>query len=129
MGRILVVFVAACAFMPWPAHAQERVGDAALGAVSGALVLGPIGAVAGAAVGYAAGPSISRAWGLRSDPPPPRRASRGNAPRPQAGTARASQANAAATNGPQTTGSAPKSSARTDARRARVNMPPMQTLE
>ena len=46
------------------AMAQERGGDAALGALSGALVLGPIGAVAGAVVGYTAGPSIARSWGL-----------------------------------------------------------------
>jgi hypothetical protein len=39
------------------AKAQERAGDAALGAVSGA--------VAGAFIGYAAGPSISRSWGVR----------------------------------------------------------------
>ena len=38
------------------AMAQERVGDAALGALSGAVVLGPIGAVAGAVIGYTAGP-------------------------------------------------------------------------
>ena len=42
----------------------QRAGDAALGAVAGAVVLGPVGAVAGAFVGYAAGPSISRSWGL-----------------------------------------------------------------
>jgi hypothetical protein len=48
------------------AMAEERAGDAALGALSGAVVLGPIGAVAGAVVGYTAGPSISRSWGLRS---------------------------------------------------------------
>jgi hypothetical protein len=42
----------------------QRAGDAALGAVAGAVVLGPIGAVAGAFVGYTAGPSISRSWGL-----------------------------------------------------------------
>lgn len=47
------------------AVAQERAGDAALGALSGAVVLGPIGAVAGAVVGYTAGPSIARSWGLR----------------------------------------------------------------
>jgi hypothetical protein len=47
------------------AMAEERAGDAALGALSGAVVLGPIGAVAGAFVGYAAGPSIARSWGLR----------------------------------------------------------------
>jgi hypothetical protein len=46
------------------ARAQERAGDAALGALSGAVVLGPVGAVAGAVVGFTAGPHISRAWGL-----------------------------------------------------------------
>jgi hypothetical protein len=51
------------ALAPSAALAQ-RAGDAALGAVAGAVVLGPIGAVAGAFVGYAAGPSISRSWGL-----------------------------------------------------------------
>ena len=40
------------------AAAQERTGDAALGALSGALVLGPVGAVAGALVGYTAGPCL-----------------------------------------------------------------------
>jgi hypothetical protein len=50
--------------MPSAAMAEERATDAALGAVSGAVVLGPIGAVAGALVGFTAGPSISRSWGL-----------------------------------------------------------------
>jgi hypothetical protein len=49
---------------PSAALAQERGGDAALGALSGAVVLGPVGAVAGALVGYTAGPSIARSWGL-----------------------------------------------------------------
>jgi hypothetical protein len=47
------------------AMAQERATDAAIGAVSGAVVLGPIGAVAGALIGYTAGPAISRSWGVR----------------------------------------------------------------
>ena len=47
------------------AMAQERATDAALGAVSGAVVLGPVGAVAGALIGYTAGPAISRSWGVR----------------------------------------------------------------
>ena len=47
------------------ALAQEhRGGGAALGALSGAVVFGPIGAVAGAVVGYAAGPSIARSLGI-----------------------------------------------------------------
>jgi hypothetical protein len=43
---------------------DHRPGDAALGALSGAVVLGPVGALAGAVVGYAAGPSIARSWGF-----------------------------------------------------------------
>ncbi|WGS23881.1 MULTISPECIES: hypothetical protein [unclassified Bradyrhizobium] len=46
--------------VPTSTLAQERGGDAALGAISGALVFGPVGAIAGAVVGYTAGPSISR---------------------------------------------------------------------
>ena len=38
---------------------EHRGGDAALGALSGAVVFGPVGAVAGAVVGYTAGPSIA----------------------------------------------------------------------
>src|SRR5213075_556803 len=49
---------------PSAALAQNRGGDAALGALSGAVVLGPIGAVAGAVVGYTAGPSIARSLGF-----------------------------------------------------------------
>ena len=44
---------------------EHRGGDAALGALSGAVVLGPVGLVAGAVVGYTAGPSIAHAWGFR----------------------------------------------------------------
>ena len=47
-------------FISFEAKAQGRAGDAALGALSGAVVLGPVGAVAGAFIGYAAGPSIAR---------------------------------------------------------------------
>lgn len=60
------IAIAATALMvSTAAVAGERATDAALGAVSGAVVLGPIGAVAGAFIGYTAGPSISRAWGIR----------------------------------------------------------------
>jgi hypothetical protein len=74
----MITAVVMLASVPAAAVAQERAGDAALGAVSGAIVLGPVGAVAGAFVGYAAGPSIARSWGLRGarsarQRPPPRR--------------------------------------------------------
>jgi hypothetical protein len=50
---------------PMATKAQERLGDAALGAVSGAVVAGPVGALAGGLVGLTAGPTIARSWGLR----------------------------------------------------------------
>jgi hypothetical protein len=65
LKRSLAALAFAVAVMPVGVQAQERVGDAALGAVSGALVLGPIGAVAGAVVGYTAGPNIANAWRMR----------------------------------------------------------------
>src|SRR5262249_29643571 len=68
MKRFLTAVVMAISLTPLGAFAQERVGDAALGGLSGAIVFGPVGAVAGIVVGYAAGPGISRSWGLkRSD--------------------------------------------------------------
>src|SRR5215470_7004824 len=65
MKKLLAAVVMALSLPPVGAFAQERVGDAALGGLSGALVLGPVGAVAGIVVGYTAGPSIGRSWGLR----------------------------------------------------------------
>jgi len=64
MKILLVAALIAGSFISSEARAQ-RAGDAALGALSGAVVLGPVGAVAGAVVGYTAGPSIARSWGLR----------------------------------------------------------------
>src|SRR5256714_15500459 len=64
MKTLLVAALIAGSLISFEAKAQERAGDAALGAVSGAVVLGPIGAVAGAFIGYSAGPSIARSWGL-----------------------------------------------------------------
>jgi hypothetical protein len=40
------------------ATAQERVTDAAVGAVAGAVVAGPVGFVGGGLIGYVAGPQI-----------------------------------------------------------------------
>jgi len=65
MKQFLAVVVMAASLAPSGAFAQERVGDAALGGLSGALVLGPVGAVAGIVVGYTAGPAISHSWGVR----------------------------------------------------------------
>ena len=65
MKKILVALVLPMALLSWGASAEERTGDAALGALAGAVVLGPIGLVAGAAVGYTAGPSIASSWGMR----------------------------------------------------------------
>jgi hypothetical protein len=64
MNRIFAMTVVAGAMTlsPGAAIAQERAGDAALGAISGALVGGPIGAVAGGVIGFTAGPNISRGW-------------------------------------------------------------------
>lgn len=62
MRSIHFVLAGALALLPLAARADERPGDAALGAVSGALVFGPVGLVAGAIVGYAAGPSIAQSW-------------------------------------------------------------------
>jgi hypothetical protein len=64
MRKILISAAVAMCFAASSAVAQERVGSAALGALSGAVVLGPVGAVAGAAIGYTAGPAIARSWGL-----------------------------------------------------------------
>lgn len=79
MHKALITAIAMLACVPASALAQERAGSAALGALSGAVVLGPVGAVAGALVGYTAGPSIARSWGVRGSQSakhrqPPRRA-------------------------------------------------------
>ena len=68
MKKLLAVVAVVVAFAPQGALAQERGGDAALGAISGAVVFGPVGALAGAVVGYTAGPAIAHSWGRRSEP-------------------------------------------------------------
>ena len=60
--RTLIAAAIVALALPSAAMAQERAGDAALGAISGAVVLGPVGLVAGAVIGYAAGPSIAQSW-------------------------------------------------------------------
>jgi hypothetical protein len=68
MKKSLAILTIAMTFVASRASAGERTGDAALGALAGAVVLGPIGLVAGGAVGYTAGPSIASSWGLRRSP-------------------------------------------------------------
>jgi hypothetical protein len=60
--RTLIVATVIALALPSAASAGERHGDAAIGALTGAVVLGPVGLVAGAVVGYTAGPSIARSW-------------------------------------------------------------------
>jgi hypothetical protein len=72
MKKLFAAVLIASSFISFKAGAQERAGDAALGAVSGALVLGPVGAVAGAIIGYTAGPSIAHSWGGGQSAPRPR---------------------------------------------------------
>ncbi|MCG2630510.1 hypothetical protein L6654_28155 [Bradyrhizobium sp. WYCCWR 13023] len=84
MKKVLITAIVMLAGVPASAVAQERAGSAALGAVSGAVVLGPVGAVAGAVIGYTAGPSIARSWGVRGSRSarhrqPPRREAYGTA--------------------------------------------------
>jgi len=59
-----LAIAAAALTMPVAASAGERAGDAALGAVAGAVVAGPVGLVAGGVIGYTAGPGIADEWGL-----------------------------------------------------------------
>jgi hypothetical protein len=61
---ITVVFVVGVLLMPTVVSAGERLFDGALGAASGALLFGAPGLVAGGAIGYAAGPRISRGLGF-----------------------------------------------------------------
>jgi hypothetical protein len=109
---------------PSAALAQNRAGDAALGALAGAVVLGPVGAVAGAFVGYSAGPAISRSWGIDG--------SRSSRHRRQASRdgVRAARAEAVSTGNPGA--DALRSDVKGSAPRARSNarsFPPVQTLE
>jgi hypothetical protein len=54
---------ATIAFAPTAALADRAV-NTGLGAGTGFLVFGPVGAVVGGVVGYTAGNSIARSWGV-----------------------------------------------------------------
>ena len=65
MKRIIAV-VAAAASLVLAANVANagRTVNTALGTAAGLVVFGPVGAVAGAAVGFTAGKGIARSWGL-----------------------------------------------------------------
>jgi hypothetical protein len=114
--------------LPSSAALAQRAGDTALGAVAGAIVLGPVGAVAGAFVGYTAGPSISRSWGLEgSRSSRHRRQSSGDSvrgARAEAVGAAPSSAGQAERNGRVTSYPVPN-----PPRSAKTTLPPVQTLD
>jgi hypothetical protein len=107
---------------PCAAVAGDRPGDAALGALSGAVVLGPIGAVAGAVVGYSAGPSIAHSLGFRRSSAVRRR--------PASQQARASTGNREyAASGPAAPPASAPSPAPEPAANVAPSAPPVQGLE
>lgn len=55
----VAAIAAALVLAPVAANAHERVTDAALGGLAGAVVFGPVGLVAGGVIGYTAGPRIA----------------------------------------------------------------------
>jgi hypothetical protein len=61
----ILICAGAVMLVPIQAQAQERLVDGAGGALAGVLVAGPIGAVAGGIIGYAAGPNIAHGMGLK----------------------------------------------------------------
>lgn len=125
--KTVIAVVASLALLSSAAMAQERAGSAVLGALSGAVVLGPVGAVAGAVVGYTAGPSIARSWGLRRSSARQRQSSKrshrsrttanGSRRTPDAQTASRNAAPAAAT------------AAEPHSVHPRPSMPPVQALD
>ncbi len=118
MNKAIAIVALGLSLASSAAVAAERTTDAALGAVSGAVVLGPIGAVAGALVGYTAGPSIAHSWGLRRSTAP-REARRSSRPEPQAPPS--STPTSPAPNAPAVSAPPPAQSA--------SKAPPVQTLE
>jgi hypothetical protein len=75
MSFAAAAVAAALAMAPSAAFADRAV-NTGLGAGAGLVVFGPVGAVAGALVGFTAGNGISRSWGLGPHRRPPRKARR-----------------------------------------------------
>ena len=63
-GIIAVVAAAASLVLAANVANAGRAVNTALGTAAGLVVFGPVGAVAGAAVGFTAGKGIARSWGL-----------------------------------------------------------------
>jgi hypothetical protein len=129
--RIWFAIVALClAVMSSQGKADEhRGGDAALGALSGAVVFGPIGAIAGAAVGYAAGPSIAHSWGFRRSHSAARRARPVREATQATDTRPAVQSGPPAQSGPPPVKPEPSAQSAPPAPRTVSTMPPVQSLE
>ncbi len=64
LGKITLA-AAVVALSPVAAQAGDRIIDAGVGAVSGAVVAGPVGFVGGGVIGYVAGPEISCGLGIQ----------------------------------------------------------------
>ena len=75
MKPLIAAIITVLAFAS-SARAEERFGDAALGALSGGLVFGPVGLVAGAVVGFTAGPTIAGSWRANRHQPWPMHAAK-----------------------------------------------------
>ncbi len=65
MKKTIACAVMALGLIPLGARAQERLVDGGLGALAGGLAFRWPGAVAGGVAGYAKGPDIARALGLK----------------------------------------------------------------
>ena len=123
-----IVVALALPLLSSAALAQERAGDAALGALSGAVVLGPIGALAGAVVGYTAGPSIAHSWGLRRSSNKPHRQSAKRTQRRPITVSDSRRTPGAQPTGPKATPAAVATTA-PRAVEAKPTMPPVQILD
>lgn len=124
--KTVIAVVASLALLSSVAMAQERAGSAALGALSGAVVLGPVGAVAGAVVGYTAGPSIARSWGLRRSSARRRQSSR---PSHRRTTANDDRRTAGAQTASRNAAPAAATAAEPHPVHPRPSMPPVQALD